>query len=254
MQYTNSKLPVYINYIILVLIFLFFFGCQKKIESHNSGNFDKISKPKVENSIDSLTITEYINCGVISNEGCFDYDENGKIHYQYGTSRYIPEGKNVYLYEDGVNVGTLECEGGVEEEIKTVNWGDGNNYEYHYTEIINVEDTNGEIVPIKVYVNNEPVNSDCNTKKCKWCNSIINLRNSYTEEYPNLDNLRENPNRESIANLLLSFGIISSSLSNYVYTNNSKDMSIRTVRNTICEYDEFQGFCSRKCYYDAKNK
>jgi hypothetical protein len=137
-----------------------------------------------------------------------------------------------------------------DEEIKTINWGDGSSYDYYYTEIINIEDTNGDIIPVKLYINNVPVNSDCKTKKCNWCNSMINLVNSYHEEFPNLDNLRENPNRESIGQVMLSLGI---SATSFMSANNSTGVSIRTVTNTICEYDEVNGYCSKKCYHEANN-
>jgi arsenate reductase-like glutaredoxin family protein len=137
-----------------------------------------------------------------------------------------------------------------DQEIKTINWGDGGSYDYYYTEIINIEDTNGEITPIKVYINNVPVNPDCETKKCKWCNSTINLLNSYTEEYPNLDNLRENPNRDSLAQFMLSLGLNASS---YISANNSKGVAIRTITSQICEYEDVNGYCSQKCYHEANN-
>lgn len=132
-----------------------------------------------------------------------------------------------------------------DEEIKIINWADGNSYDYYYTEIINVEDTNGEIIPVKIYINNVPVNSDCKTKKCKWCNSIINLVNSYTEEFPNLGNLRENPNRESLGQVMLSLGLSGNS---FMSVDNSSGVSIRTVTNLICEYDDYKDYCSKKCY------
>ncbi|MBP6754517.1 MAG: hypothetical protein KA210_00105 [Bacteroidia bacterium] len=134
-----------------------------------------------------------------------------------------------------------------DEELKTINWVDGNSYDYYYTEIINVEDTNGEIIPVKIYINNVPVDSDCKTKKCKWCNSTINLVNSYTEEFPNLDNLRENPNRETIGQVMLSLGL---STTSFMSSNSSTGVSIRTVTNTVCEYDEVNGYCSKKCYHE----
>ena len=133
--------------------------------------------------------------------------------------------------------------------FKTIKWGDGSSYKYYYTEIINVKDTNGDIVPVKVYINNVPVNY-CKTKKCKWCNSKINLINSYTEEVPNLDNLRQNPNRESIGQVMLSLGI---SATSFMSANKSAGISIRTITSTICEYDEVKGYCSKKCYREENH-
>lgn len=150
-------------------------------------------------------------------------------------------------YDDSTSL-QLNDEAVYEEEgVKTINWRDGGSYEYYYTEIINIEDTNGEIITVTVYINNVPVNSDCEIKKCKWCNSNINLVNSYYEEFPNLDNLRENPNRETIGQVMLSLGMFATS---YMFVENSNGVSIRTVTNTICEYDEFKGYCSKKCYHE----
>jgi hypothetical protein len=251
MNYISFKLIFNVRNVFFSLFVILSSSCNKNVESDNSKKINQKIIPRIDNSNDSLLIVDHINCGTIGNEGFFKYDENGKIYFQNGNSVYKSDGNFVYLYEDEVNVGVLECDGGVQEELKTVNWGDGNSYDYYYTENINFEDLNGEIIPITVYINNVPVNSDCKIKKCKWCNSIINLKNNYTEEFPNLDDFRKNPNRESMAQLITSLGV---SIYNYVSVDkSSKKISIRTETNNICDYDEVHGYCSNKCYYEANH-
>lgn len=92
-----------------ILTMLVFIGCEKKAESQDSGVVDTEIQPQVDNTADSLAIVDYIDCGNISIGGDYNYDENGKIYYQYGTSHYTSDGRFVYLSEDGVEIGALEC-------------------------------------------------------------------------------------------------------------------------------------------------
>ena len=97
------------NYVYLSIIFIIIFGCKKNEESQDSGIIVNEIQPHVDNTADSLAIVDYIDCGNISIGGDYNYDENGKIYYQYRTSRYTSDGKFVYESIDGVENGMIEC-------------------------------------------------------------------------------------------------------------------------------------------------
>jgi hypothetical protein len=135
------KCPKFRNVFYLSFIFFTIFGCNKNQESNDSGILVNEIQPKIDNSVDSLAIVDYIDCGNISIGGDYNYDENGKIYYQYGTSRYTSDGRFVYLSEDGVEIGALECEGG-EEVTETINSSDNQNVEKQ-KQWVNCEDCQG---------------------------------------------------------------------------------------------------------------
>lgn len=116
------------NYVYLSVIFILIFGCKKNEESQDSEIVVNEIHPQVDNTADSLAIVDYIDCGNISIGGDYNYDENGKIYYQYGTSRYTSDGRFVYLSEDGVEIGALEC-GEEQIENDNSNSSDSNNIE-----------------------------------------------------------------------------------------------------------------------------
>lgn len=125
------KYAKYRNYVYLSVIFInihLIFGCKKNEESQDSGIVINEIHPQVDNTADSLAIVDYIDCGNISIGGDYNYDENGKIYYQYGTSRYTSDGRFVYLSEDGEEIGTLEC-GEEHIENDNSNFSDSNNIE-----------------------------------------------------------------------------------------------------------------------------
>lgn len=84
-------------------------GCKKNYEANDSGIVVNDIQPIIDNSVDSLAIVDYLDCGAISYGGDFEYDENGKIYYQYGSYRYTSDGKFVYESIGGGENGMIEC-------------------------------------------------------------------------------------------------------------------------------------------------
>jgi hypothetical protein len=137
-------------------------------------------------------------------------------------------------------------------EMKLVKWSDGNSYEYYFTEIINITDPKGNVEPVTIYRNNIPSNTNCENKKCRWCNAIIYPVSSSYEEYPDISNVRKYANNGSIASLFWNLG---GDISKYIYTDESTNtFAIRTEGILICNYDEVNGYCSNRCYYESKNR
>lgn len=137
-------------------------------------------------------------------------------------------------------------------EMKLINWSDGNSYEYYFTEVINITDPKGNVEPVTIYRNNIPSNTNCENKKCSWCNTIIYPVSSNYEEYPDISGVRKYADNGSIASLLWNLG---GDISKYIYTDESTNtFAIRTEGILICNYDDVNGFCSNRCYYESKNR
>ena len=236
--------------LIVAILSMGFFSCKES----EKGSQVQIEEQTQEQKEAYNILYDCLERGCLKN-GTFVVDENGIMVYRATT---LKSGKLVdfyanmtYKFLDGSKSGKWKCSKKserTETEVKTVNWGDGNSYEYSYTEEINFEDINGEVTRITIYINPKNSNPNCNNKKCKWCNTIIYSTNSYIEEFPNLSNLRENPNRESLADLVLSLGF---NVKNYLDADNTNGISIRTEIINHCEYDEVNGYCSNKCYHEA---
>lgn len=113
MESNISKLKSVIFSSLFSLFLLIFIGCKKNeplINSNiSSDDFQSSVVGSVDNSVDSLAIVDYLDCGAISYGGDFEYDENGKIYYQYGSNRYTSDGKFVYESIDGGENGMIEC-------------------------------------------------------------------------------------------------------------------------------------------------
>lgn len=109
-----------IKQITIVIVLIVCFSCKKSESINDSGNPVNEIQPtnsiSIDNSVDSLAIVDYLDCGTINYGGNFYYDENGKIYYQYESSIYTSDGSNVYLTENGELIGTLECEGTIENQ------------------------------------------------------------------------------------------------------------------------------------------
>lgn len=108
-----SKLKGF-KYSTFFLAFLFILISCKKSESINdSGNSVNEILPNInssiDNSVDSLAIVDYLDCGAINYGGNFNYDENGKIYYQNGVSKYTSDGRFVYESYDGQEIVVIEC-------------------------------------------------------------------------------------------------------------------------------------------------
>lgn len=135
---------------------------------------------------------------------------------------------------------------------KIVRWSDGNSYEYDFIDKIDITNNmaNGDVIdvlPIKIYRNNYPSESNCKYKNCNWCNSIIYPVSSSYEEYPNLNDLFEYRTVGSILGLIYQTGG-----DNAAYINEFE--AIRTEWILVCNYDEVNGYCSNKCYNEAVNQ
>jgi hypothetical protein len=113
MESNISKLKGVILSSLFSLFLLIFIGCKKNEPLINSSiSSDDIQSSdvgSVDNSVDSLAIVDYLDCGAISYGGDFGYDENGKIYYQYESYHYTSDGKFVYESIDGGENGMIEC-------------------------------------------------------------------------------------------------------------------------------------------------
>lgn len=135
---------------------------------------------------------------------------------------------------------------------KVIEWSDGNSYEYDFTEVINLTDPKGNVEPVTIYRNNIPSNTNCENKKCSWCNTIIYPVSYDYEEYPDISGVRKYANNSSIVSLFWNLG---GDISKYTYTDESTDtIAIRTEWILVCKYEEVNGYCSNKCYYESKNR
>lgn len=137
---------------------------------------------------------------------------------------------------------------------KLVNWSDGNSYEYDFIDDLNITgNQNGNVFPIKIYRKNYPSNSNCKNKNCNWCNSIISPVSYSYEEYPNTENIWKYKSGSSILALLYNLGADIPK-----YTNDgdydSGKFAIRTEWVLVCDYDDVNGYCSNRCYYESKNR
>lgn len=131
---------------------------------------------------------------------------------------------------------------------KVIEWSDGNSYEYDFIDEIDITDNqNGEVFPVKIYRNNYPSESNCKNKNCNWCNSLIYPVSYNYEEYPNLNDLFKYKTVGSILGLIYQTGG-----DNAAYINEFE--AIRTEWILVCNYDEVNGYCSNKCYYESKNR
>ena len=131
---------------------------------------------------------------------------------------------------------------------KVIEWSDGNSYEYDFIDKIDITDNqNGEVFPVKIYRNNYPSESNCKNKNCNWCNSIIYPVSYSYEEYPNLNDLFKYKTVGSILGLIYQTGG-----DNAAYINEFE--AIRTEYILVCKYNEVNGYCSNKCYYESKNR
>lgn len=155
------------NYVYLSVIFILIFGCKKNEESQDSGIVVNEIHPQVDNTADSLAIVDYIDCGNISIGGDYNYDENGKIYYQNGTSRYTSDGRFVYLSEDGVEIGTLEC-GEEHIENDNSNSSDSNNIETQ-KQWVNCKYCHGTGLSVCYSCGGKGTSYD-NKKECYRCN------------------------------------------------------------------------------------
>lgn len=142
-----------------------------------------------------------------------------------------------------------ELYGGNEEveELKQIDWKDGNTYSYAYTEEIQKTDSMGNPYTITVYKSNKPDDSEvtCDTKVCKWCGKEQYARSFVIEEYPNINWLRGE------ADLLSVFSMM------YLIFDNQKYMDldnnkVRTEWRVNCDYSGPDGFCSLKCENEYK--
>ena len=135
---------------------------------------------------------------------------------------------------------------------KLVKWSDGNSYEYYFIEVINITDPKGNVEPVMVYRNNIPTNTNCENKKCSWCNTILYPVSSSYEEYPDISNVRKYADNGSIASLFWNLG---GNISKYTDTDKSTStLVIRTEGILVCNYDDVNGYCSNRCYYESKNR
>ncbi len=166
MKKLDTKLGRYIHFIFILFI-LIIYGCKKNEEFHDVGIDVNETQPQVDNSADSLLIVDHIDCGTINIGGDFNYDENGKIYYQYSTSRYYSDGRFVYESIDGVENGMLECG---EEQVEYDSSNSSNNQNVQtQKQWVNCKKCHGTGLSVCYSCGGDGMSYD-NKKECYRCN------------------------------------------------------------------------------------
>ena len=102
-----------LKYITFFSFLFVLISCKKSESINDSGNPVNEIQPtnniSIDNSVDSLAIVDYLECGAINYGGKFNYDEDGKIYYQNGVSKYTSDGQFVYESIDGQEIVVIEC-------------------------------------------------------------------------------------------------------------------------------------------------